>query len=375
MSANPAPSASMATVAPADPVTFGQLGWCALLGVELLAVGGAVGLMLVLAQQSPEAVRDAWRYFDVGWILIAGLGALSGCVAAGLARRAVAASQAVVAMACLALALMAGCATLAAGAIETVSLWRYPQPMRAPHVVRVGSAAPPVQASPVAPTATASGGEPDLANGRTLYGTSCAACHGGAGEGVEGIGLALAGNPGLDTHTDQQLVDFLKMGRAPDAPDSKMGRAMPARGGNLALTDADLADITAFLRTLEAVSGEESTGPIAAAPPRWLLSPPTAPVAAGLAAAHRTPQWPHAIDGLARPLFHAADRDLTVRCLATIVTVQGFHMVALVTLMTLALIRPSLVGAPPPALGGVRTGWFILLGMQLAYLAAWTALA
>jgi glucose/arabinose dehydrogenase len=47
------------------------------------------------------------------------------------------------------------------------------------------------------------------------------------------------------------MLEFLQVGRAHDALDNESGILMPARGGNPNLTDDDLLDIIAYLRTLE----------------------------------------------------------------------------------------------------------------------------
>jgi disulfide bond formation protein DsbB len=53
------------------------------------------------------------------------------------------------------------------------------------------------------------------------------------------------------TRTDAELVAFIKSGRSVDDPLNTTGVAMPPKGGNPALTDADLADIVAYIRSLQ----------------------------------------------------------------------------------------------------------------------------
>lgn len=90
----------------------------------------------------------------------------------------------------------------------------------------------------------------DAIDGASLY-ITCAGCHGADGEGIEGVGVALAQNEFVQLHTDEELVAFIIAGRAADAPDNSSGLAMPAWGGNPALTEANLVDIVAYLRTLD----------------------------------------------------------------------------------------------------------------------------
>ncbi|MGB0388198.1 MAG: c-type cytochrome [Ardenticatenaceae bacterium] len=85
--------------------------------------------------------------------------------------------------------------------------------------------------------------------GASLY-TTCAGCHGASGEGISGSGVNLANNEFVSSRSDSDLVAFIKAGRAADDPQNKTGILMPSLGGNLSLTEPDLYDIVAFLRTL-----------------------------------------------------------------------------------------------------------------------------
>ena len=97
-------------------------------------------------------------------------------------------------------------------------------------------------------TAAQSGG--DVAHGTDLYTQSCAACHGPDGVGIEGLGRALANSEFVSGKSDADLVAFIASGRPEDDPDNTTGVAMPPKGGNPSLTNADLLDIVAYLRTL-----------------------------------------------------------------------------------------------------------------------------
>lgn len=94
------------------------------------------------------------------------------------------------------------------------------------------------------------GGEGSAANGETLFAQTCAACHAADATGVAGLGPSLIDNAFVAGLSTTELIDFLKVGRPADHPDNTTGIAMPARGGNPGLTDADLADLAAFLETL-----------------------------------------------------------------------------------------------------------------------------
>jgi disulfide bond formation protein DsbB len=85
--------------------------------------------------------------------------------------------------------------------------------------------------------------------GGEAYMTSCASCHGATGQGVPRMGTPLAGTSFVHQFEDEDLVAFLKQGRPGDGPDNVTGIPMPPRGGNPNLSDRDLGNIVAFLKT------------------------------------------------------------------------------------------------------------------------------
>jgi disulfide bond formation protein DsbB len=92
---------------------------------------------------------------------------------------------------------------------------------------------------------------PDPARGMVLFEGTCVVCHGEGGVGNPNLGKRLIDNEFVQSMTDEQLVGFLIEGRPSDHPDNTTGVAMPPRGGNPGLTDADLMAIVAYLRTLQ----------------------------------------------------------------------------------------------------------------------------
>ena len=50
--------------------------------------------------------------------------------------------------------------------------------------------------------------------------------------------------------SDEELVEFVKVGRRPSDPLNITGVDMPPKGGSPALSDEDLYDIVAFIRTI-----------------------------------------------------------------------------------------------------------------------------
>ena len=93
---------------------------------------------------------------------------------------------------------------------------------------------------PLALAAPATG---TAADGKALYATTCVACHGANGKsaipGVADLGTSMA-------KSDVQLIASILNGY--QSKGSPM--AMPPKGGNPTLTDADAAALVVYLRTL-----------------------------------------------------------------------------------------------------------------------------
>ena len=90
----------------------------------------------------------------------------------------------------------------------------------------------------------------ESANGEALYNGSCIACHGPNGEGIEGLGKPWVGSDFINSNSDAEMVAFLEVGRPSDDPLNTTGIAMLPKGGNPALTEDDLMDLVAYMRTL-----------------------------------------------------------------------------------------------------------------------------
>jgi len=90
----------------------------------------------------------------------------------------------------------------------------------------------------------------DATAGEDVFAGTCVACHGADATGVEGLGKDLHNNEFVDGLNDDELVDFLKEGRSAGDPANEAGVDMPPKGGNPSLSDQDLYDVAAFLRTL-----------------------------------------------------------------------------------------------------------------------------
>ncbi len=91
----------------------------------------------------------------------------------------------------------------------------------------------------------------NAADGETVYKGTCIKCHGPDATGIEGSGTNLTTSEFIPNRTDAELVDYIKVGRPMNDPLNKTGIAMPPYGANPSLTDQNLADVVAFLRTLQ----------------------------------------------------------------------------------------------------------------------------
>lgn len=111
-----------------------------------------------------------------------------------------------------------------------------------------GGSAPAAPSQPAQPTVEVHTG--DAAKGKTLFDSVCIACHGPGGEGITGLGKPFTTSEFLLTVSDQELLDFIKVGRPSTDPANTTGVDMPPKGGNPALTDDQLMDIIAYVRTL-----------------------------------------------------------------------------------------------------------------------------
>lgn len=114
-----------------------------------------------------------------------------------------------------------------------------------------GGTAEPAAQSPGSDTETAAVSAGDPAAGERLYMQSCSACHGPDALGIPSLGRSMVGTEFFASHNDQEILEFVKQGRPATHPDNEAGVDMPPKGGNPALTDAQILDIIAYLRSLD----------------------------------------------------------------------------------------------------------------------------
>ena len=89
--------------------------------------------------------------------------------------------------------------------------------------------------------------------GRDLYVSSCSACHGPNGEGMEGIGLPFMNSQFIKDSTDKEVMTLIKMGRPIWDAANTTGVDMPPKGGNPAISDDELNDIITYIRSISTI--------------------------------------------------------------------------------------------------------------------------
>ncbi len=91
----------------------------------------------------------------------------------------------------------------------------------------------------------------DAAHGAEVYAGTCSSCHGPDAMGIEGLGKNLHANAFVAERSDAEMLAFVKTGRPASDPLNTTGVDMPPKGGNPALSDQDLMDVIAHVRTLK----------------------------------------------------------------------------------------------------------------------------
>ena len=102
-------------------------------------------------------------------------------------------------------------------------------------------------------------GHGDTIKGKKLWDASCRSCHGTHGEGIPGQGTVLNTSTFVQDHSDQELIEFVLVGREAASPDSILNLQMPPKGGNLMLKKPDILDIVTYMRTLVVAPTATST--------------------------------------------------------------------------------------------------------------------
>ncbi|MEP0846343.1 MAG: cytochrome c [Phycisphaerae bacterium] len=212
----------------------------------------------------------------------------------------------------------------------------------------------------------------DVAKGQKLFLGTCASCHGPQGEGLRGLGKTLVGSEFIAQRDDAALLDFVKVGRQPWDPMNTMKVQMPPRGGNPMLSDDDLKDIIAFVRTFpsapaQAAASASAPAQVAASPSDQAGGPlagaagSAAPAAAPPPAPLLVPRWvvpepPGGEPGLSREFFEAAARPAWKPPRDAVAFVDVYYLTAWISVVQAALVGGLLAALAVWALGARTTG-------------------
>lgn len=90
----------------------------------------------------------------------------------------------------------------------------------------------------------------DATKGQETFMSTCAACHGPDAKGVKGLGKDMTISKFIASKSDDELLAFVKTGRPINDPLNTTGVLMPPKGGNPAMTDEEILNVIAFIRTV-----------------------------------------------------------------------------------------------------------------------------
>ncbi len=149
-------------------------------------------------------------------------------------------------------------------------------------------------ATAAAPAAAEAKPKGDAAQGKKIARETCASCHGMDMRGMPRNGLNLVTSEFVASRSDEEMVQYLVVGRQPFDPANTTGVAMPPRGGNPLLTNERLLDVVAYLREIQATE-KANPAPVAdagdAAAPADAPDVPAAEAAAAETDLPSVPGW------------------------------------------------------------------------------------
>lgn len=362
----PVPAQPTAPQTPASqPARFGKWDILLFIAIYALVAGGFALLWLVARLGHAQAWQWGARLMNTP-LATAGLALLvlaSAASAFALLRSRTrshwprAAALAVAACGCLAFS-----ATVLA---DLDTKWRYGvrpgsefRPSQRYLARRYGVKLPKIAETPIvqAPVLTVAARQIDAAKGQKLFLGTCASCHGPHGEGLRGLGKTLAGSEFIAQRDDAALLDFVKVGRQPWDPQNTMKVQMPPRGGNPMLSDDDLRDIIAFVRTFPSAPAQPAASqpgqagaqvadaaagaPPAASAPAAATAQPPAPPEPLVVSRWVVPDPPGGEAGLSREFFEAAARPAWRPPRDGVAFVDVYYLTALIS-----AAQATLVGA------------------------------
>ena len=91
----------------------------------------------------------------------------------------------------------------------------------------------------------------DAAAGEPVFQATCSACHGQDAKGLPNLGKDMTASVFIAETSDADMLAFVKVGRPVTHADNTTGVDMPPKGGNPALSDEEILDVIAYIRTLQ----------------------------------------------------------------------------------------------------------------------------
>lgn len=100
-----------------------------------------------------------------------------------------------------------------------------------------------------------SGPTGDAVKGKEVFDGTCISCHGADAKGMPNLGKNLVvKSDWMKKQDNAALVAFVKNGRTAADPENTTQVDMPPKGGNPSLTDDDIVNVIAYMRSLQAAS-------------------------------------------------------------------------------------------------------------------------
>ncbi len=119
----------------------------------------------------------------------------------------------------------------------------------------------------------------DVAQGQSLFQSTCFACHGMDATGISGLGKNLVTSIFVHDLTDAELHQFIIDGRPITDPLNTTGVMMPPKGGNPNFDDHQIDQLVAYLRSLQAASVQVAAEPTPTSSEPVVYEPYTLPIA------------------------------------------------------------------------------------------------
>jgi len=282
-----------------------KLGMWLFIATEFLLFGGLFCLYAIFRSRQPELFQYGSQFLETKWGALNTAVLITSSMTMAWAVRCAQLNHRKRLVLCLVLTVLGGAGFMGIKYIEYshkfhdnlvwgITLYEEPH-----HAQRAESFAP------ADSSAVAAG---DAEHGKTLWLATCRSCHGIQGEGIPGQGKDIRGSEFIAGQSDEDLVKFVKIGRMPFDPLNTTGIQMPGRGGNPLLTDDDLRDIVAYVRTFPGKpTAEEAEAAAAAAPEEEFYIPMSTIPPAMLAPSGIDKR---AVDGLVIARSHAPVADM-----------------------------------------------------------------